>query len=166
MAVSMVYMAMPRNSKLQAAIGRVAVRHGQLDFILRMTIKSIREISPKEARKETARVMSGKLRERVENLARKRFGDGPALRRLQELLERCRRTSDERNMLLHGVFARELDGPDLFMGDGDPGPLPKVRELNALAKELDDLTNELNHARFEGGFIYEAIKQSKPIKAG
>jgi hypothetical protein len=42
----------------------------------------------------------------------------------------------------------------------------KVRDLSALASELDALTNELNHARFEGGFLYEAIKQSKPINAG
>jgi hypothetical protein len=125
MTSHMVYMAMPRGLNLPAAIGRVGVRHGQLDFILRMTIKSICEISPKEARRATARVMSSKLRERVESLAKKRFGDGPALLRLQALLERCRRTSEERNKLLHGVFARELDGSDLSMEDGDPGPLPK-----------------------------------------
>jgi hypothetical protein len=161
----MIYMAMPKRATIQAAIGRVAVRHGQMDHVLRMTIKSICEVSPQEARRATAGVMSGKLRERVEHLARKRFGDCPALLRLQALLKQCRQASEERNRLLHGVFAQELDGPELFMGDGEPGPMPTLRELNALAAEMDVVTKELNDARF-GGFLSDAIKQSKPIKAG
>jgi hypothetical protein len=161
----MIYMAMPERPKIQAAIGRVAIRHGQMDFVLRMTIKSICEVTPKEARLATAGLMSGKLRERIEQLAKKRFGDGPALVRLQALLRRCRQAADERNRLLHGVFAKELDGPELFMGDGEPGPMPKLQELNALATEMNAVTNELNRARLDG-FLAEVIKQSKPIKAG
>ena len=161
----MIYFATPESQELQAAIGRVAARHGQMDFILRMTIKSICEISPQEARQATAGVMSGQLRERVEKLARRRFGDGPFLLRLQALLHKCRIASEERNKLLHGVFARELDGDDVFLGDGDPGPLPTVPELNALAAELKAVTDELNHARLEG-FLKQAIEQSRPIRAG
>jgi hypothetical protein len=136
-----------------------------MDFLLRMTIKSICEVSPQEARRATAGIMSGQLRERVEKLARKRSGDGPALVRLQALLYKYRLASDERNKVLHGVFARELDGDDVFLGDGDPGPLPTLKELEDLEMQLKAVTDELNHARREG-FLKEAIEQSKPIKAG
>jgi hypothetical protein len=166
MSPRMIYMAMPEDSELQAAIGRVAVRHGQMDHILRMTIKSICEVTPQEALLATNGSMSGQLRQRIEKLARKRFGDGPALVKLQAILRRCQKLSGQRNKLLHGVFARELDGPDLFLEDGyDPGPPPTVPELDALCSELDVVINELNLARIEG-FLQEALTQSKPIKAG
>jgi hypothetical protein len=161
----MIYFAVPESPELQAAIGRVAARHGQMDFVLRMTIKSICEVSPQEARRATAGIMSGLLRERVERLARKRFGDGPALVRLQSLLYKCRVASDERNTVLHGVFARELDGGEIFLGDGEPGPLPTLPQLEALELQLKTVTDEINQARLEG-FLKEAIEQSKPIKAG
>jgi hypothetical protein len=74
----MICMAMPEDPALQADIGRVRVRHGQMDFILRITIKSVCEVSAKDARIGTAGTMSGQLRKRVEQLTRKRFGDGPA----------------------------------------------------------------------------------------
>jgi hypothetical protein len=160
----MIYFAVPESPELQAAIGRVAARHGQMDFVLRMTIRSICEVSPQEARRETDRIMSGKLREEIEELARKRFGEGPALVRLQELLCKCRLASDERNKLLHGVFARELDGDDVFLGDGNPGPMPTLPELEYLEARLKTATDELNNARLDG-FLKEAIEQSKPINA-
>jgi hypothetical protein len=55
-----------------------------------------------------------------------------------------------------------MDGSELFLGDGEPGPIPTVPELDALAAELEAVTNELNHARLEG-FLREAIENSKPI---
>jgi hypothetical protein len=161
----MIYMAMPEGTKLQAAVGRVSIRHGQMEFVLRMTIKSLCEVSPEEGRLATARLTGRELRERIEALAKKRFQDGTVLARLQALLERSRQASKERNELLHGVFAKELDGDELFMGDGDPGPLPKLAELNALATRMADLTKELNLARLDG-FLSEAIRQSKPFKVG
>jgi hypothetical protein len=36
------YLRIPENSELQAAAGRVALRHAQLEHIQRMTVKSIR----------------------------------------------------------------------------------------------------------------------------
>ena len=162
----MIYAAMPESAELQAAIGRVAVRRGQMDLVLRMTIKSICEVSPEEARRATVGIMSGQLRKRIEQLAKKRIGDGPALLRLQSLLHQCRDASERRNGLLHGVFARELDGPELFLPDGgDPGPVPTVSELDALAADLEAVTKKLNFARLDG-FLKDAIEQSKPIKAG
>jgi hypothetical protein len=94
--------------KILAAIGAIALRHGQLDNALRMTIKDLTGVDQTEALDATVRDGSGELRERIRKLARQRLGDGAALVRLQALLTRVRRATDKRNELMHAVWGVEL----------------------------------------------------------
>ena len=144
---------------LLAALGEVALRHEHLNHILRMTIKTLARLEVGEALDATAYDGSRQLRERIRKLARQRLGEGEPLLKLQALLERCRRATDRRNELMHGIWAKELDGEPVQRGtDHSWHPLPNVQELQALAKEIQILTEELNIARLDG-FLSDALSK-------
>jgi hypothetical protein len=82
----MIHMAIPEDQAILAAVGKIALRHGQLDHVLRMTIKSLTGVSANEAIDATARQGSRKLRERIRKLARRRLGEGVALVQLEAIL--------------------------------------------------------------------------------
>ncbi len=46
----MITLDIPTDPNLMAAVGKVPLRHGQLDYVLRMTVKSILGLSVREAR--------------------------------------------------------------------------------------------------------------------
>jgi hypothetical protein len=106
----MVGHGLPTDEKILAAVGSIALRHGQLDNALRMTIKDLTGVDRTEALDATARDGSRELRERIRKLARQRLGDGAALVRLQALLTRAARATEKRNELMHAVWGTELDG--------------------------------------------------------
>ena len=57
-APSMIYLHIPDDPSVVAAVGRIALRHGQLDYILRMTIKTLGGLSIQDALDATARLGS------------------------------------------------------------------------------------------------------------
>ena len=87
------FLVMPEDSELMAAVGAASVRHGQLDHVLRLTVKTILGLSPREALLATDRQTSSELRKRVRLLAKQRAGDGEHLARLDALLARSRHAS-------------------------------------------------------------------------
>lgn len=147
----------PQDKGLLAAFGKVTLVHEHLNYILRMTIKTLARLSPEEALDATSYDGSRQLRERIRKLARQRLGEGEPLLKLQALLERCKRATDKRNELVHCVWAKELDGEPQRRGpDYKWQPLPTTEELLALAKEIQEITATLNMARLEG-FLSEAL---------
>jgi hypothetical protein len=149
----------PEDQPLLAAIGEVTLRHEHLTHILKMTIKSIAELSPREAVDATQYEGPRTIRERIQKLARQKLGEGESLLKLQALLTRAGRLSERRNALTHGLCAQELDGdPGIMEEFGVLRPLPSVDELNSLAKEIEALTNELNEARLYG-FLKIALEK-------
>jgi hypothetical protein len=157
----MIYFSIPDDPRLLAAIAKVAITHGQLDLILKMTIKTLTNVTPKEARDATEFQSSRELRQRVKKLAKKRLGESDTLVRLEALLTRSRRATERRNALLHGIWAQELDGDAVHSKNGDEwAPPPKAEELETLAEELTNIANELNAARLEG-FLKEALERSR-----
>jgi hypothetical protein len=156
----MITFTLPSDPVLLAAIGKIAVRHGQLDYVLRMTVKSIEGLGILDALDATERQSSSELRQRVRRLAKQKMGDGPALVRLDALLNRSRRATDRRNELLHGLWAADLDGLELIRHEGhDWRDVPTASELESLATELEALTFQLNEARLEG-FLKQALEES------
>jgi hypothetical protein len=154
----MMYPNVPDDPALLAALGRVALHHAHLDNALRMTIKTLGGVSVQEALDATAFDGSRSLRERIRRLAKKQLGDGPALIKLQALLERARRVTEERNDLLHGPWASILDGGmQMRTADHKWKQLPTVGELGALEIEIVTIAAELNEARLEG-YLFEALK--------
>lgn len=157
----MITLDIPKDPEWLAAVGAVALRHAQLDHILRMTVKSVTGISVAEAWDALARVQSGELRRRVSKLARARIGDGAPLLKLQALLERCERATRRRNDLMHNICASELDGEyKLKTDDHRWRDLPPAEQLGALATEIAELTRELNEARLDGGYLHEALEKN------
>jgi hypothetical protein len=152
-----ILMGLPEDQNILAAIGKIALRHGQLDYHLHMTVRTLAGITINEAIDATARQGSGTLRERIRKLARKRIGEGDALVRLDALLERSRRTTERRNELLHGLWAYELDGDHVLRTAGyDYQPIPTITELEAVADALAQVATDLRDARLDG-FLRDAL---------
>ena len=149
---------LPDTAHLES-IGKITVWHGQLDHVLRLTVKSIRKISVIQAMDATARQGSHELRQRVRKLALKEFGEGETLVRLDAFLRRAQKATDRRNKTVHRFWARDPDG-DLLAGDDDHtlGAPPCVAELDTVANELRTVLLELNTARLEG-FLNEALSR-------
>jgi hypothetical protein len=150
---------LPTDEKMLAAVGTIALRHGQLDNALRMTIKDLTGVDQTEALDATARDGSRELRERIRKLARQRLGDGATLLRLQALLTRAGRATDKRNELMHAVWGTELDGGPVMRGDGHEfRPAPSLTELQTLQEEITRIFDDLSRARLDG-FLLEALKK-------
>lgn len=74
----------PEDVETTAALGKIAVYHGQLEYILRMTIKSILGLELLDALEMTRRKQSRELRERIQKEARQKLGDGDVFDRLND----------------------------------------------------------------------------------
>jgi hypothetical protein len=154
----------PDDPAILAAVGKVALRHGQLDHVLRMTVKIILQLSRREALDATARQGSWELRARVRKLAKQKIGEGEAFVHLDALLERSRRATDRRNEFLHRVWAYGEDGnPIIHDDDHRSQPIPSVEDLEAVATEFAHVAFELNEARLNG-FLREALLAAAPQK--
>lgn len=149
----------PQDRALLAAFGEVALRHEHMNHILKMTIKTLARITPAEALAATEHESSRQLRERVRKLARNELGEGGALLKLQALVNTCGALTERRNGLVHGLWAKELDG-EAHIRDarGSERLLPSVEELLALASELEAHTQHLNRERLEG-FLAVALAE-------
>ena len=160
-SAKMVVFEIPKNQGLLAAIGTVTLRHSQMDHIFRMTIKTLSGVSIPDAMNATRFEGSRALRERIRKLAKAKLSEGAALIRLQALLERCRRATEKRNELVHGVWYRNVDSETLMHIDGhDVKGIPTIATLDSLAGELLKLTRELNTARMKG-FLAAALANKK-----
>jgi hypothetical protein len=149
----------PKDQALLAAFGEITLRHEHMNYILKMTIKSLAAITPAEALAATKYESSRQLRDRIKTLARKVLGDGAALLKLQALVQTCEALTEKRNNLVHGLWAKEPEG-DAHIRDahGNERRLPTVDELRALAKEIERHTQHLNVERLEG-FLAKALKK-------
>ena len=147
----------PEDPELLAAFGEVALRHEHMIHILKMTIKTLTGVTPAEALVATKYESARQLRNRTKALARKALGDGTALVKIQALVNTCESLTEKRNDLVHGLWAKELDG-DAHIRDayGNQRPVPSVTDLKLLANEIDAHTQDLNRERLEG-FLSEAL---------
>ena len=100
-----------------AAFGKVAIYHANLDHALKLMVKSLCDLEPKEALRATSRQGSSALRERIRKLAYQRFGEGTALVKLDALLCEARLVTDERNHALHSVLAETRDGEVVWVDE-------------------------------------------------
>jgi hypothetical protein len=117
----------------------------------------LRASSIDEAIDATERQLSRELRFRVRRLAKKRFGEGDVLVRLDEILNRSQRATQRRNELLHSLWAYELDGGPVMRTHGrEFGPIPTAAALEAVADDLAQIAKDLTFARLEG-FLRDAL---------
>jgi len=159
----MVLHHLPDANTLQA-LGLVALRHGQLEYALRMVIKSLtgQEVLP--ALESTFRKSVWQLRKTIVETAEKELGPGAHLEKLGELIDRAEVASDKRNKYLHSLYAEELDGDPMLLGDNHKWePVPTPEQLTELAGEIISIANELHEARIHG-FLKEAIAAAKSAR--
>lgn len=154
----MIIFKLPDDEKLLAAVGTVALRHTQLDHVLRMMIKSFLGSNVKEALDATEGLTSSELRETIKRLAKQRLPDEATKLKLSALLGSAKRATRRRNELVHRLWAYKLDdGTPVVRGDDHQWqPLPSTEELSTLADQLNDIGVELNKARLEG-FVRDAL---------
>jgi hypothetical protein len=151
----------PQDKELLAAIGTVSIRHGHLDHVLRMCIKTFADLELKEAEHATACMNSSELRKLVEKLAKQKLGEGAALLKVRAILNRSRIASETRNNLIHNLWGQDLEGVPVVRKDNYSWhTVPSVSEVQALSLELANIAQELNLER-QVGFINEALKKSK-----
>jgi len=153
-------LTIPDDAGVLAAVGKIALRHGQLDYILRMTIKTISGVGFRPALDATRRNGSRELRERIRKLARKRIGEGASLLRLEAFLERASQVTERRNELLHSLWAYDMDRNPVIRDDAHRiQAIPAIAELEALAEAIRAVTAELNYERLEG-FIKAELERA------
>lgn len=147
----------PEDQNILILIGMISLRHSHLDYILRMTVKTLADTTINEALDATRYQGSSQLRRRILKLARQRLGEGQALVKLEALIGRCDRATEKRNRLIHNIWAKEPDGEPLVRNENHEWePTPGVAVLDRLADELLTITQELNKARLDG-FLHEAL---------
>ena len=161
MTTKMLLLHVPEDQSLLAALGAVTLRHEHLNHILKMTIKSLANLTPAEALDATQYEGSRQLRELIRKLGRQKLRVGEPFLKLSALLTRAERLTEQRNQLTHGLWAKELDGdPGVLEASGELRPIPSLEQLKSLALEILALTNEFNAARFDG-FLKIALDEGK-----
>lgn len=155
------YLQIPENSELIAAMGEVAIRQGQLEHVLKLTLKSTLSISVKEALDATEFSSSSDLRKRVRRLVKQRIGEGEPLVRLDAILNRAQRATKKRNDLIHKVWAKSVSGVPIIKDDEHRfHKVPGVLKIKENANELAGIAAELNNARLSG-FLATAFEESQ-----
>jgi hypothetical protein len=152
------------NRELLAALGEISLRHGHIDHVMKLLIKTFSDVTIQEAMDATARESSWNLREWVKKLARDKLGKGPALVKVQALLERASRITERRNALVHILCGKDQDGNPVAATEDLTvwKPLPTVADLNALAADMAALRVDISKARGKFGFITQALVKKKP----
>ncbi len=82
----------PDDPNLLEAAGKVALAHGQLELMLRMTIKTIDCLSVQDALNLTAKRKNSQLRKDIEKKFFQRTNDVNARKTLLDLLVKCKKT--------------------------------------------------------------------------
>jgi hypothetical protein len=129
-----------------------------------MTVMDLAGVTKDEALDGTARQGSRELRERVRRLGKTRLGEGPALVKLDAILRRAERATEQRNHLLHSVWGRNLDRDGNFLREPDHSfrPAPTAKELEKLSAEILDVVYSIITARLDG-FLQVALKK-RPLR--
>ena len=157
-SMGMVELSLPGDAELLEAAGRVALAHGQLELMLRMTIKTLSGLTVDEALNATEKTKNWELRKEILKLFNRKTTD-PAIRlKLKAILGKCEQLSEERNRLLHNAWALSSDGSVVMKGNRHAwGPAVSAADLNNLATEIAAVVTTLNDARLRG-FIREVCQ--------
>lgn len=152
---TMVLLEKCTDTELLQALGRVALAHGQMEHVLRMTVKSLSGLSVQEALDATATMKMSELRDSIKKLFKqKSCGESEKLK-LNALLNKCKKLSERRNDLIHRPWAKDSTGQWVVKGEDHVwGQPPSNDELNQLATDISNAFVELNRARLDG-FIKE-----------
>ena len=154
---------LPQNEALQAAVGRVAMAHASLEYLLRLTIKSITRKPFGDSLASTRRNMSKRLRNKILKLAKEKRFDSDTTQKLADLVFDVGALSEERNHILHRLWAELTEG-DIRVSDENDKLHPldisaEIAKLNNLADRIWAMVGKLNRARRKG-WLRDAIERA------
>ena len=150
-------MVAPEDNAILCAVAKIAVAHGHLEYILKMTIRSLAQMSIHEVLDATEYVSARELREIIKRLFKKKTKDDQLRLKLSALLTEAGRLTEKRNGLIHRPWAQDVEGDLIIKGDDHHWePLPPANELEELATSIYDLIRRINHERMSG-FIYDVM---------
>ena len=156
-SMGMVHLNLPADDETLRSAGEVALAHGQLELMLRMTIKTLSGMSVRDSLKATERDKNWELREQIKKLFKSKTKDQTSWLRLKAILNECERLSEKRNRLLHNAWAYTPDGSIVAKGDDHAwGPAPTSADLHTLASEISRQVEQLNQERLHG-FIRDVV---------
>jgi len=155
---------LPKGMRMMSALGKIALRHGQLENSMKMVIKDLAGVEKQEALDATAMQNSRELRERIRKLAKQRIGEGPALVQLDALLHRAKLAADKRNELLHSTWGTDSE-VGAVMRDAHHifKKAPTAIQLEETVEEIEALLDDIVTARLKG-FLKEALKNKSRAK--
>ncbi len=152
---------LPHDLLLVASVGRVAIAGAKLEYVLRLTIKTIAGLALSKARTDTKGKTFGPLRAKLEKTAKIFISDEGVRAKLDEILSRAGDMVERRNRLIHDISYYTKQGKFLLKEDNNPARLyPTKTEINAIANDLLRIAKELNSAR-KTGFIFEALAKAE-----
>jgi hypothetical protein len=153
----------PEDRKLLAALGEISLRHGHIDHVVKLLIKTFSDLTIQETMDATAREGSWNLRDWVKKLARGKLGRGDALLKIQALLRRADHITERRNALVHILCGKDQDGNPVAATEDLTvwKPLPTVADLDALSADMEALRLDMLRARSKSGFISFALLDKK-----
>jgi len=152
-------LAIPTRPGLTEAIGRLAIAHTHLELILRYTIKTLAELSVKDALEATNGERISDLRKRIRKLFVEKKPPASEVAKLDVLLGAAHRLSEKRNNILHSAWSETQAGAAVVKGeDYHWSPAPSKDEVNEFTDEILELVRRINNAR-TSGFLYEATKR-------
>ena len=133
-------------------LGRLQVRHSQLDHTLRLAIKRMLGISIDDPGYWTeTRGMAAELRKRARVLIAKRYGDDDIADRLNQVLDDAEDATTQRNRLLHSSWMK-VPGEEPVLHDRDNTlkmhvgfKLPSVGEVASVSEQVERIQRVLNH---------------------
>jgi hypothetical protein len=159
----MVVQHMPTDGETLAALGRVAVRHGFLELVLRRTVKTLAGLTVDEADRALAYDGPASLRDLAKKLANQKLGSASqATLKLRAVLAECKSVTDRRNALFHGQWVEDEESA-FMVGPESAMRIPTAAEITVLAEEIFAVANRLNQSRFRDGFLIAALTQAGKV---
>lgn len=163
--ITTVELTIPTHPGLIEALGRLAVAHTHLELALRYTVKTLSGVSFDKALDATQGEWTSEVRKRIRRLFIEKKPKQHELVKLDALLGKARRLTDQRNDYLHTAWSVSKAGePIVKMGDHSWGPAPSNAEVERVAAEIGALGGELNYERLHG-FIDEVAKRPSTLEA-
>ena len=151
----------PDDPSLLQAIARVAIAHGHLEHVLKMTIRKLAGLTIVEVLDATSFSSMRDLRDRAKKLFGQKCSDEEDRLRFASLLERGQRLSRRRNELIHRPLGLSIEGEWVVKGDDHYwGSAPTVQDLERLADDIDCLIRDLNSSH-ERGFVARVIRRAR-----
>jgi hypothetical protein len=162
MSIAMHRLTVPNQPQVLEALGHLAIAHMHLERILRYTVNTLSGTSGTKSLDPSRSKPIAELRKKVKKRFKKHHPSAAETYRLDELLEKARLLSEQRNAYLHRAWSETQAGQALLIGEGlQVEAAPSVAAVERVASEMLALGKKINYAR-RYGFIHDVVQRQPP----